>query len=229
MAIPKINYANIDLISPYTNKKLTFRPILVRDIEEELNIEELDTVKQIRYICNILKRCIIGETNDLNNLYYFEVIWFYLKLKAFSDTAIIPVTMQCEIHNIAYNTTIDINDVRIPENKTFKKEIELSNGYTLWLEYYKYKDICYLTEEINKIVNYTMIKGCVIDGEFNDWQDETVEEKQEFMNSLKASDLNHFNQFILEMPLPYLAHKHNCKECKTDEESYIYNINNFFV
>ena len=121
MALPKINYPIFDVYLKSLNRKVKFRPFLVKEEKLLLMAKEaqdlsslLDTVKQI------INNCALEEINvDDIPLFDLELIFINLRLKSVGE--VLELTYKCE--NVvneercgnSMTFEVDLNEVKVVE------------------------------------------------------------------------------------------------------------------
>ena len=106
MPLPKVNTPTYELVLPSTNKKIKYRPFLVR--EEKILIMALETedVKQITSsVIEILNACILTRGIKIEKLATFDLEYLFLNVRAKSVGESIDVNVTCPDDN---KTTVEV-------------------------------------------------------------------------------------------------------------------------
>lgn len=230
MSLPELKYESVKIKNPYNGKVYNFRPILVKDINNELEVEDNNKPQVLNAVCKIIEKCYLGDVSELDNLYFHEICYLYLQLKAESDDTDIECLFRCMEHDVEFKTTINLTDVRVPDDIENIKKLQIEVGdITLYFDYHKFKDIKNIDDELDKVLNYDMFKGYIENGQYNSLDETTITEKKEFIENLPPKAVKRFNKFIDDTPNPFIAYKNECPKCDNEEERYIKEIIDFFI
>ena len=122
MPLPKVNTPTYELVLPSTNKKIKYRPFLVR--EEKILIMALETedVKQITSsVIEILNACILTRGIKIEKLATFDLEYLFLNVRAKSVGESIDVNVTCPDDNkTTVEVKVDIDSIKIIKNKNHK-------------------------------------------------------------------------------------------------------------
>ena len=122
MPLPKVNTPTYELVLPSTNKKIKYRPFLVR--EEKILIMALETedVKQITSsVIEILNACILTRGIKIEKLATFDLEYLFLNVRAKSVGESIDVNVTCPDDNkTTVEVKVDIDSIKIVKNNDCK-------------------------------------------------------------------------------------------------------------
>ena len=137
MPLPKVNTPTYELVLPSTNKKIKYRPFLVR--EEKILIMALETedVKQITSsVIEILNACILTRGIKIEKLATFDIEYLFLNVRAKSVGESIDVNVTCPDDNkTTVEVKVDIDSIKIIKNKNHKDTVKLDDTLSLKLNY----------------------------------------------------------------------------------------------
>ena len=137
MPLPKVNTPTYELVLPSTNKKIKYRPFLVR--EEKILIMALETedVKQITSsVIEILNACILTRGIKIEKLATFDLEYLFLNVRAKSVGESIDVNVTCPDDNkTTVEVKVDIDSIKIIKNKNHKDTVKLDDTLSLKLNY----------------------------------------------------------------------------------------------
>lgn len=203
--LPKINYPVFTLFLPISNRKITFRPMLVKE-EKILMLakegeSELEIVENVK---TILQNC-IKEEIDFDDLPLVEAEFIFLNLRSKSVNNIVPVTI-ADTHDssIRHKVDIDLDKVTISGNSK-NRVIELQDGIGIKLKYpslntLKNVDRRKSLEEVNLTALRDCI-DCVFDSEnVYKMRDTPIEEANAFLDSLQAKHIEMIKDFFDDLP-----------------------------
>ena len=137
MPLPKINTPTYQLTLPSNNKKIKYRPFLVR--EEKILILALESgdAKQISSsIVDIMADCIETKGVDITKLPSFDIEYLFLNIRAKSVGETVEVVITCpDDKKTTVDTTINIDDIKIKKTPGHKNIIKLDDKYSICLLY----------------------------------------------------------------------------------------------
>ena len=137
MPLPKVNTPTYELVLPSTNKKIKYRPFLVR--EEKILIMALETedAKQITSsVIEILNACILTRGIKIEKLATFDLEYLFLNVRAKSVGESIDVNVTCPDDNkTTVEVKVDIDSIKIIKNKNHKDTVKLDDTLSLKLNY----------------------------------------------------------------------------------------------
>ena len=230
MPLPKINTPTYELVLPSNNKKLKYRPFLVREEKILIMALESEDSKQISdAVIDILNSCILSEGIKIQSLATFDIEYLFLNVRAKSVGESVEVNIKCPDDNeTSVQTTIDIDLIKIKKDKKHKKVIKLDDNLSLKLKYPSMDSFVENNFEIGQSANdikstLTMITSC-IDTIYNDeesWDasESTQKELEEFIEQLNTKQFTMIENFFTTMPK--LTHTVKVKNPKTGVESSV--------
>ena len=229
MPLPKVNTPTYELVLPSTNKKIKYRPFLVR--EEKILIMALETedAKQITSsVIEILNACILTRGIKIEKLATFDIEYLFLNVRAKSVGESIDVNVTCPDDNkTTVEVKVDIDSIKIIKNKNHKDTVKLDDTLSLKLNYPSIEQFIENNFESSKESEVTntldMIISC-IDMIYNDeesWNAAETSKKdlEEFVEQLNTKQFRVIEGFFDTMPK--LSHSIKVKNPKTDVESTV--------
>ena len=211
MPLPKINTPTYELTLPSNNKKIKYRPFLVR--EEKILILALESsdAKQISSsIVEIMSDCIETKNVDITKLPSFDIEYLFLNIRAKSVGETVDVIITCPDDNkTTVEATINIDDIKVKKTKGHKNVVKLDDTYSMKLKYpsmQQFIDANFDSEqEINSVSqSLQMLSTCIdmiYDNEESwDAADSTPEELNEFIEQLNTKQFKEVESFFETMP-----------------------------
>ena len=211
MPLPKINTPTYELTLPSNNKKIKYRPFLVR--EEKILILALESsdAKQISSsIVEIMSDCIETKNVDITKLPSFDIEYLFLNIRAKSVGDTVDVIITCPDDNkTTVEATINIDDIKVKKTKGHKNVVKLDDTYSMKLKYpsmQQFIDANFDSEqEINSVSqSLQMLSTCIdmiYDNEESwDAADSTPEELNEFIEQLNTKQFKEVETFFETMP-----------------------------
>ena len=228
MPLPKVNTPTYELVLPSTNKKIKYRPFLVR--EEKILIMALETedAKQITSsVIEILNACILTRGIKIEKLATFDIEYLFLNVRAKSVGESIDVNVTCPDDNkTTVEVKVDIDSIKIIKNKNHKDTVKLDDTLSLKLNYPSIEQFIennFESKGSEVTSTLDMIISC-IDMIYNDeesWNASETPKKdlEEFVEQLNTKQFRVIEGFFDTMPK--LSHSIKVKNPKTNVESTV--------
>ena len=236
MALPKINVPTHELVVPSTDKKIKYRPFLVKEekilllaMESGANADILQAVKSIVDACTFNKLK-VGE------MPMFDVEYIFLQIRSRSVGEVSTMRILCLDDGKTYATVkIDLNEVQVQVQDGHTNKIELDDEMGVIM---KYPSIDSFAESgIDNITPSNMIDvvaSCIEQiydkgGEnVYEGKDSTKKEIVEFIEQMNTKQFADVQKFFDTMPK--LQHTITVKNPKTKKESEVVltGLNDFF-
>ena len=229
MPLPKINTPTYQLTLPSNNKKIKYRPFLVR--EEKILILALESgdAKQISSsIVDIMADCIETKGVDITKLPSFDIEYLFLNIRAKSVGETVEVVITCpDDKKTTVDTTINIDDIKIKKTPGHKNIIKLDDKYSMKLKYpsmQQFIDANFDTDEEGSQVaqSINMLSTCIDmiydDEESWDAADSSPDELNSFIEQLNTKQFKEVESFFETMPkLEHIVEVTNPKTGKTSK------------
>ena len=236
MALPQVNTPTYELAVPSTDKKLKYRPFLVK--EEKILMIAMEAKEQsgiIDAVKQIVESCTFNKF-DVSKSPMFDVEYIFLNIRAKSVGEVSTVNLRCPDDNETFvQTEIDLTkvDVQITEGHTNK--IELTDEMGMILQYPTLDSFTDSTTVINASNMLDVIASCVSQiydkkGEdVYDAKDSTKQEIVDFLESLNSKQFLEIQKFFDTMPK--LTHTVTIEnpETKVKSDITLTGLNDFFV
>jgi len=229
MPLPKINTPTYQLTLPSNNKKIKYRPFLVR--EEKILILALESgdAKQISSsIVEIMADCIETKSVDITKLPSFDIEYLFLNIRAKSVGETVDVVITCpDDKKTTVDTSINIDDIKIKKTPGHKNIIKLDDKYSMKLKYpsmQQFIDANFDTDEEGSQVaqSISMLSTCIDmiydDEESWDAADSSPDELNSFIEQLNTKQFKEVESFFETMPkLEHIVEVTNPKTGKTSK------------
>ena len=229
MPLPKINTPTYQLTLPSNNKKIKYRPFLVR--EEKILILALESgdAKQISSsIVDIMADCIETKGVDITKLPSFDIEYLFLNIRAKSVGETVEVVITCpDDKKTTVDTSINIDDIKIKKTPGHKNIIKLDDKYSMKLKYpsmQQFIDANFDTDEEGSQVaqSINMLSTCIDmiydDEESWDAADSSPDELNSFIEQLNTKQFKEVESFFETMPkLEHIVEVTNPKTGKTSK------------
>ena len=228
MPLPKIATPTYELVLPSSNRKIKYRPFLVK--EEKILIIALESQDQ-KQIANavksILSACILTRGTKVEKLSTFDIEYLFLNVRGKSVGEQIEVMVTCpDDGKTQVPKTINIDAIKVVKSKDHKTDIKLDDQYSIRMRYPSLNEFIktnFAAGEIAVDDTFELIASCVdqIYSEEESWTSEdcTKKEMVDFIDGLNSSQFKEIEKFFDTMPK--LSHKVKVKNPNTDVESEI--------
>jgi len=230
MPLPKINTPTYELTLPSNNKKVKYRPFLVR--EEKILILALESgdAKQISSsIIEIMADCIESKSVDITKLPSFDIEYLFLNIRAKSVGETVDVIITCpDDKKTTVDTSINIDAIKVKKTKGHTNIVKLDDTYSMKLKYpsmQQFIDANFDTDEQGSQVaqSLNMLSTCIdiIYDKEESWDaaDSSPDELNQFIEQLNTKQFKEVETFFETMPK--LEHKVKVKNPRTGVESEV--------
>ena len=241
MPLPTIETPTYELKLPSSNKKVKYRPFLVK--EEKILIIALETKNQsdiTNAVTDVLKKCVLTKGIDIDTLPTFDIEYMFLNIRAKSIGEDIKLTVTCpDDGKTKVPVTIYVDEIKVTKPRGHTKDIVLDDKMTLRMKYPSLSQFIsnnFDTEdEAEALVDKTfnVVADCMdtVFTEEDAWdaKDYTPDERIDFVNQLNSKQYKAVENFFATMPK--LSHKIEVINPNTKEKSSIVleGLADFFV
>lgn len=228
MPLPKSTTPVYELELPSTQKKIKYRPFLVKEEKVLILALESEDMKQItESVKNVLSSCIMTRGVKVDELSTFDIEYLFLNLRGKSVGEIIDVIVTCpDDEETTVNVKINIDDIKVQSNPEHSRDIKLDDELTLRMKYPSLNEFVknnFANGDVGMDQGFEIIANCIeqVYTEEESWNssDCTKKELLEFVENLTTSQFSKVEQFFLSMPK--LTHKIEVKNPNTGVENEI--------
>ena len=235
MSLPKIEYPINDITVPSLQKKIKFRPMLVKEEKILLMAKASEDDNDIfNAVLQVVNNCAVSEGFDVTKLAIFDLEYLFLKIRAFSIGETTEVSFKDNEDEKVYDFEIDLNTIEVvfPENTKNTINITDNSGFTLrYPPATLYSDKEFLSLEPNKVFDRLVLECLdkIFDGE-QVYQASLYkkEELQDFVESLPIKTYDEIRLFFLNVP----SIKHEIKytnKMGSERTIVLRNLSDFFI
>tara|TARA_Y100000389_G_scaffold29280_1_gene24951 strand:- start:2117 stop:2824 length:708 start_codon:yes stop_codon:yes gene_type:complete len=235
MALPKLNdVPKYEITIPSTDKKVYFRPFLVKEQKVLMMALETQDDKQIlKSITDTIAACLEDDIN-VKSLATFDVEYMFTQIRAKSVGETTDIMISCKNCETNNKINIKLDKIKIEVNKE-DQTIELNDTFTVKMRYPKYASM--LNQEssadtsVTKVL-YDMVMTCLdelrTEEEIIKFDDEPESEVQSFIENLTTDQFDKLLAFVNN--LPSLKHdvEFKCTHCKEDNQITLQGLADFF-
>jgi hypothetical protein len=240
MALPKIDIPTYEIELPISKKKIKFRPFLVkeqRNLLMALESNETSTVQQ--NIRDILTNCTLTESVDIDKLPIIDIEYYFVNLRSKSVGEVVEARYRCNnmVNDVECNnvmeTKINLQDIKVTQEKTISPEIQITPKLTVKLKYPEFgmvKDSLQY-DDINTIT-FNMIASSIeyiYDGEqFYYGHETSPQEMLEFVETLNSEQFKKIEEFFENLPKLKENVNITCSKCGYNHTIEVEGLENFF-
>tara|TARA_B100000927_G_scaffold73855_1_gene58835 strand:- start:8730 stop:9449 length:720 start_codon:yes stop_codon:yes gene_type:complete len=238
MPLPKIATPTYELVLPSSNRKIKFRPFLVK--EEKILIIAMETqdTKQIaNAVKNVLSHCILTRGIKVDKLSTFDIEYLFLNIRGKSVGEDIEVMVTCpDDGKTQVPALINVDAIKIQISDEHNKDIKLDDTFTLRMKYPSLNEFIKnnfsTTGEMNVDDTFDLIASCIdqVYSEEESWTgaDCTKKELSEFLEQLNSKQFKMIEKFFETMPKLSHTVKVTNPNTKKDCEIVIEGLQSFF-
>ena len=231
MPLPTVATPTYELKLPSSNKKIKYRPFLVK--EEKVLIIALESKSQTEItnaVKDVLKQCILTKDVNIDALPTFDIEYIFLNIRAKSIGEAIKVLVTCpDDGETEVPVTIYVDEIKVVKSKEHKTDIVLDDNMTLRMKYPSINQFIETNfdtnedpkESVNK--TFKIISECIdtIYTQEDAWdaKDYTSKERVEFVEQLNSKQYKEVEKFFSTMPK--LSHKIQITNPNTKKKSTV--------
>lgn len=238
--LPKIEYPIYDFYVKSVDRRVKFRPFLVKEEKILLMAKESKDPEAIRLaIKQIIQNCMVDDV-DVDKLPLFDIEMIFLKLRAKSVGESVKLVFNCknEVDGVECNTdtdyTLDLEKVKyeIPEGHNPKIMLTDKLGIKL-----KYPDLNTLIDLKDDDDEYTALIAVLLsnieyifdsDSIYRP-EDSSKEDVAEFLTNLKMEHILMVKEFFETSPKVVLEDVVKCKKCGFEHNLHTEDLLSFFT
>ena len=230
MPLPTIETPTYELKLHSSNKKVRYRPFLVK--EEKILIIALESKDQMgitNAVKDVLKKCILTKDIDVDSLPTFDIEYLFLNIRAKSIGEDIKLTVTCpDDGETKVPVTIYVDEIKVTKPRGHTKDVVLDDKMTLRMKYPSLNQFIennFNTDDEETLVDKTfrVVADCmdtIYTGEDAwDAKDYTPQERMDFVEQLNSSQYKKVENFFSTMPK--LSHKIEVVNPNTKEKGSV--------
>lgn len=206
MALPKISTPTYSLIQPSTKAKLRYRPFLVKEEKLLLTAKESeDPVDIFNAIKQIINNCVVEDKFDVDDIPIFDMEYIFIQIRAASVGNIVKFKVTDSDDGIEYDLEVDLNDVEVMYPEGYDNKVKIDDNLGIVMKYItpKFSKKLAKLETVAEITEATILESIDYVYDENDvypWNENTSEEKREFLDSLPMEAYQRINAFFDKVP-----------------------------
>ena len=212
MPLPTIETPTYELKLPSSNKKIKYRPFLVK--EEKILILALESKNQndiTNAVTDVLKKCILTRGVKVDDLPTFDIEYLFLNIRAKSIGEDIKLTVTCpDDGETKVPVTIYVDEIKVIRPKDHNIDIVLDDKMSVRMKYPSLNQFIESNfdtdDEAETMVDKTfrVVADCmdtIFDGE-DAWEakDYSAQERLDFVQQLNSQQYKKVENFFSTMP-----------------------------
>lgn len=231
MSLPKISAPTYELVLPSSDRKIRYRPFLVKEEKLLIIAMESESTEEISSaVKQVLNNCIITRGIKVDKLSTFDIEYLFLNIRGKSVGETVDVLLTCPDDEVTrVEVSIALSDIQVQKDPEHTNIIQLDDEYSLKMRYPSLQEFVKENfsesdssqEQIDQ--SFKMIAQCIeqVYNEEESWaaSDHTPEEMLDFVESLGALQFKELEKFFATMPK--LSHTVKVKNPKTGVESEV--------
>ena len=238
MPLPTISTPTYELTLPSSNRKIKYRPFLVK--EEKILIiamESQDTKQIARAVKDVLAKCILTKGIKVEKLATFDIEYLFLNVRGKSVGEHIEVMVTCpDDEKTQVPMSINIDDIKVQKDDDHLTDIKLDDTYTLKMKYPSLTEFIKNNfdnlEKLDVNDTFDLIASCIdqVYSEEESWshQECTKKELSDFVESLNSNQFKMVENFFTSMPKLTHTVKVTNPNTKVESEIKIEGLQSFF-
>ena len=239
MPLPTISTPTYELILPSSDKKIRYRPFLVKEEKILILAMESQDSKQIaNAVKNVITHCVLTRGIKVEKLSTFDIEYLFLNIRGKSVGEDIEVMVTCpDDGKTQVPTLINIDSIKIQKSEDHSKDIKLDDTYTLRMKYPSLNEFIKSNfaggvDDMNVDDTFDLIASCIeqVYSEEESWSsaDCTKKELKDFLEQLDSKQFKNIEKFFETMPK--LSHTVTVINPNTKKENKIVleGLQNFF-
>ena len=240
MPLPTISTPTYELILPSSDRKIKYRPFLVK--EEKILIiamESQDTKQIARAVKDVISKCILSKGIKVERLSTFDIEYLFLNIRGKSVGEQIEVMVTCpDDGKTQVPTSINIDSIKVQKDEDHSPDIVLDDIYTLRMKYpslNQFIETNFAIASDQKVTvddSFKVIASC-IDMVFSaeeSWSasDCTVKELNDWLGTLDSKQFKQIEDFFETMPKLSHTIKVTNPNTKVESDVKLEGITSFF-
>ena len=229
MPLPKIATPTYEMVLPSSNKKIKYRPFLVKEEKILIIAMESEDQKQItNALKTVINNCILTRGIKVDKLSTFDIEYLFLNIRGKSVGENVEVVITCPDDNeTQVPVIIPLDEIKIQRDPKHQKDIKLDNDLIMRMRYPSLNEFIKTNFDFSDGVgveeSFDLVISCIdqIYNQEESWtsSDCTKKEMVDFLEQLSSKQFKDIEQFFDTMPK--LSHRVKVTNPKTNVESTV--------
>lgn len=236
MALPKPSYPVYNLTIPSLDKKIKFRPFLVKEEKSLLIAQQSEEIKvMVDTVKSIIKSCVLDPI-DIDSLAIFDVEYMFTQIrsKSVGETVdLIFTCAHCKEKNNKIKIEIDLTKIPMVTPPNHNKKIQLEDNLGVIMRYPRIDALVKVDRGTDNVeTNLEAVIDC-IEAVYDDTEvfytaEQTKEEILEFIDGLTKKQFDMIEDFFVSIPKFEQKIEYKCPACKADNVYMLKGTESFF-
>lgn len=236
MALPKLNDSpKYELVIPSLNKKVRFRPFLMK--EEKVLLIAMESENQndiLSTIADTISACIIDDIN-IKQFTTFDIEYCFLQIRSKSVGEKAKLLFKCQECEVDNEVEVYIPDIKIDVPK-LDTNIQINDEITIEVSWPRFNSIVHNSDILNSESSvdqiFATIRACIVSINTEEERflasDHSKEEIDNFIESLNTEQFSKIREYIEKMPRLEHEVKFCCTSCSHENTILVEGMQNFF-
>ena len=237
MPLPKISTPTYELTIPSSERKIKYRPFLVKEEKILIIAMESQDDKQIaQAVKDVLGSCILTKGISVNKLSTFDIEYLFLNIRGKSVGETVEVLVTCPDDNTTkVPVVVNLDEIKVIRNENHSADISLDGNLSMRMKYPSMGEFVKSNFNVEMKVDDTfdMVCSCIeqVYSEEESWaaSDCTKKELLEFLEQLDSSQFKKIETFFETMPKLSHTFKVMNPNTKVESDITLEGLNAFFV
>jgi len=236
MPLPKISTPTYELTIPSSERKIKYRPFLVKEEKILIIAMESQDDKQIaQAVKDVLGSCILTKGISVDKLSTFDIEYLFLNIRGKSVGETVEVLVTCPDDNkTKVPVVVNLDEIQVIRNENHNKDISLDGNLSMRMKYPSMGEFVKSNFNVEMKVDDTfdMVCSCIeqVYSEEESWAaaDCTKKELLEFLEQLDSSQFKKIETFFETMPKLSHTFKVINPNTKVESDITLEGLNAFF-
>ena len=237
MPLPKISTPTYELTIPSSERKIKYRPFLVKEEKILIIAMESQDDKQIaQAVKDVLGSCILSKGISVDKLSTFDIEYLFLNIRGKSVGETVEVLVTCPDDNkTKVPVVVNLDEIQVIRSDNHSADISLDGNLSMRMKYPSMGEFVKSNFNVEMKVDDTfdMVCSCIeqVYSEEESWAaaDCTKKELLEFLEQLDSSQFKKIETFFETMPKLSHTFKVVNPNTKVESDITLEGLNAFFV
>ena len=237
MPLPKISTPTYELTIPSSERKIKYRPFLVKEEKILIIAMESQDDKQIaQAVKDVLGSCILSKGISVDKLSTFDIEYLFLNIRGKSVGETVEVLVTCPDDNkTKVPVVVNLDEIQVIRSENHSADISLDGNLSMRMKYPSMGEVVKSNFNVEMKVDDTfdMVCSCIeqVYSEEESWaaSDCTKKELLEFLEQLDSSQFKKIETFFETMPKLSHTFKVVNPNTKVESDITLEGLNAFFV
>ena len=209
MTLPKLSTPTYELVVPSTNKKIKYRPFLVK--EEKillLAMETEDENQMANAVKTILSNCIQTPRFKIDNLALFDIEYIFLNIRGKSVGETVDLKITCPDDEVTtVDVQIDLDEITVEKQEDHSNIIKMNDDVSVVMKYpsmdlFIKNNMSESSSEVDDVFEIaSMCIDQIVDGEeVYEASNSSKKEINEFLEGMDTKQFLKVQKFFETMP-----------------------------